>query len=276
MWQIKNPLFLLAGLCFCSGCDQQNPHVSRPAPPKQVIYRFDDHRYLELEGFYCEGALWYVDTQRKIRSEVVARDTPIFRVSFFKYVHPSEKYIAIPWGDLSGFLISRDYGQSWGDASFSPGGGADRYGKRIPARINDYGITVIAGEYDRPIRKDVVSMTVVNDQGFLLTRWGDLYISSKPFDDPRMLPGGTGIDYVYNGVKHHMQPRYNGTTDNSYWGKNYTSWRSVSGPDAWLTFSEETNWKNIPNKVPEVRDYTGWDHMHCDLNAGLAEPGKRK
>ena len=105
----------------------------------------------------------------------------------------------------------------------------------------------------------------------MLTKWGDLYISSKPFDDPRMQPGGTGIDYIIEGVKHHLNPRDNGTSDNSYWGKHYTSWASVDGPDAWLTFSEETNWKNIPNKVPEVKNYTGWDHMHCDPDLGLKE-----
>ncbi|WP_345769036.1 T6SS immunity protein Tli3 family protein [Citrobacter amalonaticus] len=237
-------------------------------PPVQVIYRFDDHRYLELEGFYCEGALWYNDTQKGIRAEVVARDTPIFRISFFKYVHPSEKYIAIPWDDLSAILISKDYGQTWGSARFSPGGGADPYGKRIPARVSDYGTKLPPGEYIGPIRKDVVSMTVVNDQGFLLTRWGDLYISSKPFDDPRLQPGGGGIDYVYDGEKHHLEPS---DSYNSYWGKNYTSWASASGPNAWLTFSEKANWQGIPNKVPEVKNYTGWDHMTCDLDVGLPE-----
>ncbi|HHX8208307.1 TPA: T6SS immunity protein Tli3 family protein, partial [Enterobacter hormaechei] len=31
-------------------------------PPTQVVYRFDDHRYLELKGWGCEGQLWYTDT----------------------------------------------------------------------------------------------------------------------------------------------------------------------------------------------------------------------
>uniref|UniRef100_UPI00388F6891 hypothetical protein n=1 Tax=Citrobacter farmeri TaxID=67824 RepID=UPI00388F6891 len=52
--------------------------------------------------------------------------------------------------------------------------------------------------------------------------------------------------------------------------------RSVSGPDAWSTFSEETNWQNIPNKVPEVKNYTGWDHMHCDPDLGLPQDKKEK
>ncbi|ECG8517786.1 hypothetical protein G6D95_004234 [Salmonella enterica] len=150
----------------------------------------------------------------------MARDTPIFRISFFKYVHPSERYIAIPWDDISGILVSKDYGRTWGTARFTPGGGADPHaygsrGKRIPARESDYGIMANAGKYTRPIRRDVISMTVVNDQAFILTRWGDLYISSKPFDDPRLEPGGKGIPYTYkdfDGVVRHsrLEPEYSG------------------------------------------------------------------
>lgn len=33
-------------------------------PPTQVVYRFDDHRYLELKGWDCEGELWYTDTKK--------------------------------------------------------------------------------------------------------------------------------------------------------------------------------------------------------------------
>jgi hypothetical protein len=45
-----------------------------------------------------------------------------------------------------------------------------------------------------PPRDDVLSFTVVNDQGFLQTKHS-LYMSSRPFDDPRVLPGGKGIKY---------------------------------------------------------------------------------
>lgn len=33
-------------------------------PPTQVVYRFDDHRYLELKGWDCEGELWYTVCSR--------------------------------------------------------------------------------------------------------------------------------------------------------------------------------------------------------------------
>src|SRR5215469_7269494 len=40
-------------------------------PPVQVVYRFDEDRYLELEGWDCEGALRYVDTKQRLSTIVL-------------------------------------------------------------------------------------------------------------------------------------------------------------------------------------------------------------
>jgi hypothetical protein len=60
------------------------------------------------------------------------------------------------------------------------------------------------------------------------------------------------------------------------WGWEYTSWNSVLGPNHWSTSAYKPNWQGIPNKVPEVKNYTGWDHMRCDPDLGLpaSERGK--
>ncbi|WP_435575721.1 T6SS immunity protein Tli3 family protein [Enterobacter hormaechei] len=47
-------------------------------PPTQVVYRFDDHRYLELKGWDCEGELWYTDTKRGIHTEPVSQFYRLF------------------------------------------------------------------------------------------------------------------------------------------------------------------------------------------------------
>ncbi|MBA3222671.1 T6SS immunity protein Tli3 family protein [Salmonella bongori] len=252
---ITHVIAITLGISLLTACHADNRKSRKP--PVQVVYRFDDHRYLELEGFYCQGGLVYVDTQRDIRSRIYDVSDG-YRIFTKKFIHPSERYIAIMSYEAGAFTVSKDYGQTWGVASYSPGGGAKRYGSWPP------------------LRETIDSFTVVNDQGFLLTKQGDLYISSKPFDDPRLQPGGEGIDYVYDGEKHHLRPRNNGTNDNSYWGKNYTSWASLQGERPWQTFAYETNWQGIPNKVPEVKNYTGWDHMRCDPDLGLpaSERGK--
>ena len=62
---MKGALLLVLTLAV-SGCQAKQA-------PNQVIYRFDDHRYLELKGWNCEGELWYTDTQRGIHTEPVSQ-----------------------------------------------------------------------------------------------------------------------------------------------------------------------------------------------------------
>ena len=231
-------------------------HSTPKSPPTQVVYRFDDHRYLELTGYNCEGALWYTDTQQGIHSEIVDQ---FYQVFTKKYLHPSERYIAVPFYDVSGFLISKDYGKTWDGASYSPGTGAVKYGD------------------NRPQRDEIDSFTVVNDQGYMLTKNGDLYLSSKPFDDPRLEPGGSGIDYVRTSKKGidktmHLRPGEGGGA----WGKNYISWNSIQGTMPWTIYAYRSNFQDIPNKVPEVKNYTGWDHMRCDMDFGRSTSEKQK
>ncbi|ELW2865739.1 hypothetical protein ACAK56_004379 [Salmonella enterica] len=224
-------------------------------PPAQVVYRFDDHRYLELTGFNCEGALWYTDTKRGIHSQV---EEQFYRIFTKKYIHPSERYIAVTMYEGAAFYISKDYGKTWDMASYSPGGGAVKYGD------------------DRPQRDEIESFTVVNDQGFMLTKSGDLYMSSRPFDDPRLQPGGEGIPYTYRfkGVTEHarLMPGSSGLD----WGREYISWNAVAGPEHWDIAAYNPSWQGIPNKVPEVKNYTGWDHMRCNPDLGLPAMGQEK
>ncbi|EMG9277944.1 TPA: T6SS immunity protein Tli3 family protein [Enterobacter cloacae] len=211
-------------------------------PPTQVVYRFDDHRYLELKGWDCEGELWYTDTKQGVHSQIASQ---FYRIFTKRFVHPSERYIAIPWWGVvnGGFSVSKNYGQTWerGGASMSPG-------ENEPDGSN-------APYYD-----DVLSFSVVNDQGFLQTKHR-LYMSSKPFDDPRLLPGGPGIQYkLEDGKKGNIKPGSGGWA----WGMVYMTKQGLKGTVQEL----QSNWQDQPDKVPEVKGYTGWDHMRCDMDAG--------
>lgn len=83
-----NVIKLLSGLLLILAVNS----VQAKKVPTQVVYRFDDHRYLELKGWNCEGELWYINTKLGIRSEVASQ---FYRIFTHKYVHPSERYIAI-------------------------------------------------------------------------------------------------------------------------------------------------------------------------------------
>ncbi|HAS1312633.1 TPA: hypothetical protein ACPZ0W_001467 [Enterobacter bugandensis] len=232
---MKGLFSVLTALLLVAGCKASEP-------PTQVVYRFDDHRYLELKGWDCEGELWYTDTLRGIHTEPVSQ---FYRIFTQKYVHPSEKYIAITGWGVGGFRVSKDYGQTWQIAQFSPG-------------ENDL------NGMNAPQQEDALSFTVVNDQGFLQTKHR-LYMSSKPFDDPRIQPGGPGIEYT---VDDGMGGKVNGKLEPSNagpaWGLDYITKQGLKEDTAQF----KTNYQGLPDKVPEVKDYTGWDHMRCDMDAG--------
>ena len=208
--------------------------------PTQVVYRFDDHRFLELTGYDCEGALWYTDSQRGIHSQITSQ---FFRIFTKTYIHPSEQYIAIPNWDTGhgGVSVSKDYGQTWQSVRPSPG----------PNEPDGM---------DSPPQEDVISFTVVNNQGFLLTK-KSLYMSSKPFEDPRVQPGGPGIPFTTeDGAQHVLTAQFPGWA----WGSVYLTKRGLEHDTA----QYKTNYQGLPDKVPEVKNYKGWDHMRCDMNAG--------
>ncbi|WP_336854958.1 T6SS immunity protein Tli3 family protein [Pseudescherichia vulneris] len=221
----------LAAMLFISGCQAKEP-------PTQVVYRFDDHRYLELKGWDCEGELWYTDTQRGIHTEPVSQ---FYRIFTKKFIHPSERYIAFPNWEVDGFIVSRDYGQTWKSVGFSPGENEPNGDNRAP-------------------REDAISFTVINDQGFLQTKHR-LYMSSKPFEDPRLVAGGPGIPYKMNdGTIQTLEPRSPGWP----WGMVYMTKQGLKD----TTQELKTNWQNLPDKVPDVTNYKGWDHMRCDMGMG--------
>ncbi|EML2063595.1 hypothetical protein RVW73_000006 [Enterobacter asburiae] len=222
---------LTALLLVAAGCKASEP-------PTQVVYRFDDHRYLELKGWDCEGELWYTDTERGIHSQPFFQ---FYRIFTKKFEHPSQRYIAVPNWEVDGFMVSKDYGQTWKTVGFSPSGNEPNGDNRAPA-------------------EDAVSFTVVNDQGFLQTKHR-LYMSSKPFDDPRLLPGGAGIQYKLGDLtKGYIKPGSGGWA----WGMVYMTKQGLKGTVQEL----QSNWQDQPDKVPEVKGDTGWDHMRCDMDMG--------
>ena len=222
-------------IVLATGCQAKEP-------PTQVVYRFDDHRFLELKGWGCEGELWYTDTLRGIHTRPVSQ---FYRIFTKKFVHPSERYIAIPTWDDPGTMISKDYGKTLSPQFFS-------VGPNEPDGTN------------QPSYEDIISFTVVNDQGFLLTKHR-LYMSSKPFEDPRILPGGPGIAYTVddgmgNKVSDTLDPRFPGWA----WGMVYMTKQGLKHS----TQQFKANWQDLPDSVPDVKGYTGWDHMRCDMDAG--------
>ena len=245
-------------LCAMAACTKKIP--------TQVIYRYDDNRYLELKGFDCEGALWYHDTRRNIHKELVNGVYSTYQIFSGVYIHPSDKYILIPRWEPGAYKISKDYGQTWQVASYlSPFQGQE---------INSDGNMV-----DRPEGKEIKRVVVVNNQAFITTSKNHLYMSSYPFDDPRLKPGGPGIDYQYfddtdylsiytDGKKKSKGKYYYGHTRPESPGAAWGTVVFMKASLAHLTEGYKANYQNLPDKEPEVVGYKGWTRMYCDMDAG--------
>jgi hypothetical protein len=243
-------------LCAIAACTKKTP--------SQVIYRYDDNRYLELKGFDCEGALWYHDTRRNIHKELVNGVYSTYQIFSGVYIHPSDKYILIPRWEPGAYKISKDYGQTWQVAT---------YMASFPAlEKNSDGIM-----RDSPEGKEIKRVVVVNNQAFITTAQGHLYLSSYPFDDPRLAPGGPGIDYqyfddtyyLYKPGKHKSRGEYvDGHTSPDFPGRSWGTVVFMKASLAHLTEGYKANYQNLPDKEPEVVGYKGWTRMRCDTNVG--------
>ncbi|MDM2897374.1 hypothetical protein OGY37_15235 [Citrobacter sp. Cpo030] len=241
-------------LCAITACTKKTP--------SQVIYRFDDNRYLELIGYDCEGYVVYHDIKRKIHKSIYGN--PIYRVFSGEFIHPSEQYILVPEWEPGAYKISKDYGQTWQVATYmAPFPALERNSDGI---MRDY-----------PEGKEIKRVVVVNNQAFISTAQDHLYMSSYPFDDPRLAPGGPGIDYqyfddtyyLYRPGKHksggeyvnaHIRPESPGYA----WGMVIFMKQGLDN----LVESEKANYQNLPDKEPEVVGYKGWTRMYCDMDAG--------
>ena len=254
--KLRSMLKIIIGaisLCAVSACTKS---------PSQIIYRFDDNRYLELIGYDCEGYVVYHDIKRNIHKSIYSN--PIYMIFTGEYIHPSEQYVLVPEWEPGAYKISKDYGQTWQVASYmSPFQGQER---------NSEGNMV-----DRPEGKEIKRVVVVNNQAFITTSLNHLYMSSYPFEDPRLKPGGPGIDYkffddtyyLYRPGKHksngeyvnaHIRPESPGYA----WGTVIFMKKGLNN----LVESEKSNYQNLPDKEPEVVGYKGWTRMRCDLDAG--------
>lgn len=84
-WRLTLAALALALALALSACasGRASPPPPQPAKPPQVVYRIDDHRYFELTpDETCFGnMLYFIDTVRGIRSEVVTFDAVMNRTT---------------------------------------------------------------------------------------------------------------------------------------------------------------------------------------------------
>lgn len=144
--RLATACFALPLLCACS--------VSADPGATQIVYRFDDHRYLTLTGHRCEGAINYVDEERDINTPVMEQFARAF-LPPITHADDDGDFIFIPNHAISAFRVSKDHGKTFKTARW--------------VGLIEFGTEAVA------------QVTVVNRQAFIELKDGRLFMTSKPF-----------------------------------------------------------------------------------------------
>lgn len=204
--------------------------------PTQVVYRFDDHRWLELRGWMCEGALWYVDSKLGIKTEASPQ---FYRIVFYRYIHPSTRYIAIPLEDFSGIRISRDGGRTFeSDAHVF---------------VPDWGH--FDGQF--PMPKDVKQFVVADDRGYIEMKNGRVLQSSLPIGEAW---GRSYVDYPWPGEEHSIVdydlPGFKDMKNKPPEVKDYKGWTHMKCDPNVGIVPKKDSLAGIPGLIYSLEAYT--------------------
>ncbi|MFQ1013260.1 hypothetical protein ACFX2U_10490 [Gilliamella apicola] len=169
--------------------------------PTQVVFRFDEHRFIQLTGYGCQGRMYYVDDQKQIYYELARHSAKVLTEPF---AHMPEDYIFIPSTDYSDIDFSQDGGRSF--SSF-----------HIETIEN-------MGSY-HPNYNTVENIVVMNNQFFLKDKNRDIYRSPKPYGTRPAIISATSEKFFedsiqYMGLRWADRPQTMPTIP-----ANYTGWR---------------------------------------------------
>ncbi|WP_143423238.1 T6SS immunity protein Tli3 family protein [Gilliamella apicola] len=169
--------------------------------PTQVVFRFDEYRFIQLTGYGCQGRMYYVDDQKQIYYELARHSAKVLTEPF---AHMPEDYIFIPSTDYSDIDFSQDGGRSF--SSF-----------HIETIEN-------MGSY-HPNYNTVENIVVMNNQFFLKDKNRDIYRSPKPYGTRPAIISATSEKFFedsiqYMGLRWADRPQTMPTIP-----ANYTGWR---------------------------------------------------
>jgi hypothetical protein len=149
-WRSGYYLLFILGVLALSPLNNLRPQ--KMVAPSQIVYRFDENRYLLLTGYRCEGEVYFIDDKELVYFSIAPHS---WRVYTEPYRHPAKNYLSIPYSDLSGIETSIDGGRSFKTIHLRSGHSLGKHS---------------SPQYD-----------VVNDQAFILAKNGELYVSEAPF-----------------------------------------------------------------------------------------------
>ena len=224
---------------------------------RQVIYRYDADRYLELQGENCEGLIWYHDQAKNIHTRI---DKVFFtqdKLPKFNYYNPGKDYIGIPTDDMSAIPFSIDGGKTFYVAdvtSFAakPSEQVERF-----IGVDDSPLTLQFRDVDEYMRGFINTITVSGNTGYFILK-NDVLFGDTVFWQMFKYPQQTF--HSLNGI--------NTKADINLYlkGKNRTEVQRFGR--YWEIYYKPAYIERISGaRNIKLEPYQGWDKIRCEIGA---------
>ena len=226
---------------------------------RQVIYRYDADRYLELQGENCEGLIWYHDQAKNIHTRIDKIFFTRDRLPKFNYYNPGKDYIGIPTDDMSAIPFSIDSGKTFyvgevTDFAANPSEQVERF-----IGVDDSPLTLQFKDVKKSNMKSFINtITVSGNTGYFILK-NDVLFGDTVFWQMFKYPQQTfhslsgvintkkNIELYLNGEKMKEVQRFG-----RYWEIYYKP-----------AYIERINGaRNI-----KLEPYQGWDKIRCEIGA---------
>ena len=226
---------------------------------RQVIYRYDADRYLELQGENCEGLIWYHDQTKNIHTRINNVFFTYDKLPKFNYYNPGKDYIGIPTDDMSAIPFSIDGGKIFytGDVTSFAAKPSEQVERFIG--VDDSPLTLQFRDVDEYMRGFINTITVSGNTGYFILKNDVLFgetafyerIGLNPRQSYHSLNGvintQTNINLYLNG-EHLKEVQQFGR----YWEIYYKP----------AYIERITDARNI-----KLEPYQGWDKIRCEIGA---------
>ena len=225
---------------------------------RQVIYRFDAERYLELQGENCEGLIWYHDQAKNIHTRINKVFFTHDKLPKFNYYNPGKGYIAIPTDDMSAVPFSIDGGKTFyiGDVTDFAAYPSEQVERFIGA--DDSPLTLQFKDVDEYMRGFINTISVSGNTGYFILKndvvFGDtvfMQMFERPQQTFHSLSGvintKTNINLYLKGKNMKGVQRFG-----SYWEIYYKP----------AYIERLTNARHI-----KLEPYQGWDKIRCEIGS---------
>ena len=225
---------------------------------RQVIYRYDADRYLELQGENCEGLIWYHDQAKNIHTRINKVFFTHDRLPKFNYYNPGKDYIGIPTDDMSAIPFSIDGGKTFfvGDVTDFAANPSEQVERFIG--VDDSPLTLQFRDVDEYMRGFINTITVSGNTGYFILK-NDVLFGDTVFLQMFKYPQQTfhslsGVIDTKKNINLYLKGKNMSEIQQfgSYWEIYYKP----------AYIERITGARNI-----KLEPYQGWDKIRCEIGA---------